>query len=251
MADKKWFETWFDTPYYHLLYNNRNDQEAQNFVSNLIDFLNLPKTAKVLDVACGKGRHSRYLAKLGYETTGLDLSPQSIAEAQKELLPNLHFEVWDMRKVYREGYFDLVVNLFSSFGYFDNEQDDQNAICAMASDLKPGGTLVMDYMNPECTVKTMGTRMIVDRGEIQFHIKKKIEGGFIKKEIEFLADGQNQHYEEQLKLIKPEQFQKLFKGADLRIKHIFGDYELRPFIHGASTRQVIVAEKVTNSIIHS
>ena len=243
MADKKWFETWFDTPYYHLLYNNRDDQEAQNFVSNLVRYLNLPQNTKILDVACGKGRHSRYLAKLGYETIGLDLSPQSIAEAKKELLPNLHFEVWDMRKAYREGYFDLVVNLFSSFGYFDSEQDDQAAICAMAADLRPGGTLVMDYMNPECTVKTMGTRMIVDRGEVQFHIRKKIEGGFIKKEIEFLADGQNQHYEEQLKLIKPEQFKKLFAGAGLTIKHIFGDYELNPFEHGASKRQVMIAEK--------
>jgi SAM-dependent methyltransferase len=244
MSDRKWFETWFDTPYYHLLYNNRDDQEAQNFVSKLIDYLKLPKGSQVLDVACGKGRHSSYLAQLGYETVGLDLSPHSIAEAKKELLPNLHFEVWDMRKIYKENYFDLVVNLFSSFGYFDNEQDDQHAICAMAGDLKPGGILVMDYMNAECTVKTMSSRMIIDRGEVQFHIKKKIEGGFIKKEIEFLADGQNQHYQEQLKLIKPEQFQKLFAGADLRIKHVFGNYDLEVFDPSKSTRQVIIAEKL-------
>ena len=244
MSDKKWFETWFDTPYYHLLYNNRNDAEAQNFISNLVNVLKLPKTAQVLDVGCGKGRHSRYLAHLGYTTTGIDLSPHSITEAQKDMLPNLNFEVWDMRKVYKEAYFDLVVNLFSSFGYFDNEQDDQNAICAMASDLKPGGTLVMDYMNAECTIKTMQSRHIIDRGEVQFHIKKKIEDGFIKKEIEFLADGQNLHYQEQLKLIKPEQFKKLFAGADLSIKHVFGNYDLEPFDPSKSTRQVIVAEKL-------
>lgn len=244
MSDKKWFETWFDTPYYHLLYNNRDDREAQNFIAKLVAFLDLPHTARVLDVACGKGRHSRYLAKLGYTTTGIDLSPHSINEAQKELLPNLNFEVWDMRKVYKEAYFDLVVNLFSSFGYFDSEEDDQVALCAMADDLKPGGILVMDYMNPECTVKTMQTRAIIDRGEVQFHIKKKCENGFIKKEIDFLADGENQHYEEQLKMIKPEQFKKLFAGAGLTIKHVFGDYDLGPFINGQSARQVIVAEKV-------
>ena len=93
MSDKKWFETWFDTPYYHLLYNNRNDDEAQNFISNLVGFLKLPTSALVLDVACGKGRHSRYLAKLGYNTTGIDLSPQSINDANKELLPNLAFGI--------------------------------------------------------------------------------------------------------------------------------------------------------------
>jgi SAM-dependent methyltransferase len=244
MSDKKWFETWFDTPYYHLLYNNRDDREAQNFISKLVAFLDLPQTARVLDVACGKGRHSRYLARLGYTTTGIDLSQHSIDHAKKDTLPNLNFEVWDMRKVYKEAYFDLVVNLFSSFGYFDNEGDDQAAISAMAGDLKPGGTFVMDYMNPECTVKTMQTRAIIDRGEVQFHIRKKFENGFIKKEIDFLADGENQHYEEQLKMIKPEQFKKLFSGAGLTIKHVFGDYDLGPFINGQSTRQVIVAEKM-------
>ena len=244
MSDKKWFETWFNTPYYHLLYNNRNDAEAQNFISNLVRYLNLPQTAKVLDVACGKGRHSRYLARLGYTTTGIDLSCHSIDEANEELLPNLNFQVWDMRNVYKAEAFDLVVNLFSSFGYFDNEQDDQNAICAMADDMIPGGTLVMDYMNPEYILKIMKPRDIIDRGEVQFHIKKKLEGGFIKKEIEFLADGQNMHFEEQLKMIKPEQFQKLFKGAGLIIKDIFGNYDLEPFDSGNSMRQVIIAQKV-------
>jgi SAM-dependent methyltransferase len=244
MSDKKWFETWFNTPYYHLLYNNRNDEEAQNFISNLMNLLELPKTAKVLDVGCGKGRHSRYLAHLGYTTIGIDLSCHSIDTARQDLLPNLDFKVWDMRQVYRNSYFDLAVNLFSSFGYFDTDQDDQNAICAMASDLKPKGILVLDYMNPECVVKTMVSRAIVDRGEVQFHIKKKIEGGFVKKEIDFLADGQNQHYEEQLKIIKPEQFQKLFAGADLHIQHIFGSYELEPFELSKSSRQIMVAQKI-------
>jgi hypothetical protein len=113
----------------------------------------------------------------------------------------------------------------------------------MAADLQLGGVLVMDYMNPECTVKTMQKRAIIDRGVVQFHIKKKCEGGFIKKEIDFLADGENQHYEERLKMIKPEQFKKLFDGAGLTIKHVFGDYELGPFINGQSERQVIVAIK--------
>lgn len=243
MSDKKWFETWFDTPYYHLLYNNRDDREAQNFISKLITFLQLAPNAKVLDVGCGKGRHSRYLAKLGFRTTGIDLSPHSIEAAKKDLLPNLDFEVWDMRKVYKKGAFDLVVNLFSSFGYFDSDKDDLKAMCAMADDLKPGGTLVMDFMNPECTVKTMQTRAIIDRGEVQFHIQKKCEGGFIKKEINFIADGEDHHYEEKLKMIKPEQFQKLFAGAGLNITHTFGNYDLEPFVPVGSVRQVIVAIK--------
>jgi SAM-dependent methyltransferase len=243
MSDKQWFETWFDTPYYHLLYSDRNDNEAKGFISRLMAYLSLPAGSHVLDVGCGKGRHSRYLAKLGYTTTGIDLSCHSIGEAQKDTLPNLHFQVWDMRKVYKPDAFDLVVNLFSSFGYFDREQDDQDTIHAMAGDLVPGGTLVMDYMNPECVVKNMQSRAIVNRGDIQFHIKKKLEGSFIKKEIEFLADGQDRRYEEHLKLIKPEQFRKLFTEAGLTIIHVFGNYDLEPFDPSKSTRQVIVAVK--------
>ena len=213
-------------------------------MSNLIHHLTIPPGSRVLDVACGKGRHSRYLAKMGYETTGLDLSPHSIAEARQEMLPNLHFEVWDMRKVYRESYFKLVVNLFSSFGYFDHEEDDQAAISAMAADLEPGGTLVMDYMNPECTSKLLKPRDIVDRGEIQFHIKKRLQHGFVIKDINFIAEGAEHHYQERLKLIKPEQFQKLFRGAGLTITETFGNYDLGPFRHGESMRQVIVAKKL-------
>ncbi|MCW3124654.1 MAG: Tellurite resistance protein TehB [Bacteroidetes bacterium] len=244
MSDKQWFETWFDTPYYHLLYSNRNDDEARTFVSNLIHHLTIPPDSHVLDVACGKGRHSRYLAKLGYDTTGLDLSPHSIAEAKKDLLPNLHFEVWDMRKVYKEGYFNLVVNLFSSFGYFDNEADDQAAINAMAADLVPGGTLVLDYMNPECTSKLLKPRDIINRGDIQFHLQKRLEKGFVIKDINFIAEGEEHHYQERLKMIKPEQFAKLFREAGLTITETFGNYDLGPFRHGESSRQVIVGKKL-------
>jgi SAM-dependent methyltransferase len=244
MSEKQWFETWFDTPYYHLLYNNRNDDEARAFVSNLIHHLTIPHDSHVLDVACGKGRHSRYLAKMGYDTTGLDLSPHSIAEAKLDMLPNLHFEVWDMRKVYREGYFRLVVNLFSSFGYFDHEEEDQAAINAMAADLVPGGTLVMDYMNPECITKLMKPREIINRGEIQFHIQKRLENGFVVKDINFLADGEEHHYQERLKLIKPEQFEKLFREAGLTITEKFGNYDLGPYRYGESMRQIMVAKKI-------
>ncbi len=243
MADKKWFETWFDTPYYHLLYSNRNDDEARAFVSNLVHHLHIPEGSRVLDVACGKGRHSRYLAKMGYDTTGLDLAAHSIEEAKKEMLPNLHFEVWDMRKVYRENYFSLVVNLFSSFGYFDNEADDQAAIHAMAADLVPGGTLVLDYMNPECTSKLLKARDIINRGDIQFHLQKRLEKGFIVKDINFIAEGEEHHYQERLKMIKPELFRKLFEGAGLTITEVFGNYDLGPFRPGESNRQVIVGKK--------
>ena len=243
MPHKQWFETWFDSPYYHQLYCNRDENEAQSFITNLTQHLTIPIQSRVLDVACGKGRHSRYLASQGYDTTGIDLSPHSIAFANLDTLPHLRFAEWDMRKVYKEGYFDLVVNLFSSFGYFDAEADDQAAIKAMADNLKPNGILVLDYLNAEAIVKRLKPRDIIDRGDIQFHIKKRIENGFIKKEIDFIANGEDQHYEEQLKIIKPTQFEKLFNTAGLKITQLFGSYDLAKFDAATSLRQVIIAIK--------
>ena len=112
-----WFEEWFDSPYYHLLYCNRSAEEAESFIKKLTQKLDLRKGAKVLDVACGKGRHSRTLASLGYDVTGIDLSANSIAFAKNFENAHLKFEVFDMRKTYAAQKFDYVFNLFSSFGY--------------------------------------------------------------------------------------------------------------------------------------
>ena len=243
MLDKQWFETWFDSPYYHQLYCNRDEIEAHNFISKLSAYLQLPIGSSVLDIACGKGRHSRFFSSLGYDTTGIDLSPHSIAYANTFSTEHLHFQEWDMRKVYKAESYDIVVNLFSSFGYFDEEADDQTAIQAMADNLKPNGILVMDYLNAGAIIKLIKPRDIIDRGEIQFHIKKRIENGFIKKEIDFIANGENQHYEEQLKIIKPAQFEKLFAASALRIIALFGSYDLEDFDAEKSLRQIIVASK--------
>lgn len=243
MADKQWFETWFDSPYYHLLYANRSAEEAEKFISAISEHLRIPDNAKVLDVACGKGRHSKTLARLGFDVTGIDLSKNSIEDAKQYSSDKLHFDVWDMRKTYKEEEFDFVFNLFSSFGYFDNEDDDYAAIQAMYNNLKQGGVLVLDYINTEYAVKHMKDREIIPRGDTQFHIKKRIEQGFIKKKIEFLVNGEDHTYEEQLKVINQFRFDEMLSAADFKLLEVFGDYELNPFNAAVSPRLILVARK--------
>jgi SAM-dependent methyltransferase len=238
-----WFEEWFDSPYYHILYSNRNDAEAESFITAIATCLKEEAGHEVLDVACGKGRHSKTLAKLGFKVTGIDLSENSIAEAKKYDCENLHFEVWDMRKTYKAGAFSIVVNLFSSFGYFDDERDDLACIHAFYENLKPGGLLVLDYINTEWAVKMMKPRDIVQRGEIQFHIQKRLENGFIKKKIEFLDKGVDHRYEEQLKLINHYRFVEMLTSAGFEIEETFGDYQLGKFIPASSPRLIFVAKK--------
>lgn len=243
MADKQWFETWFDSPYYHTLYANRSAEEAENFITAISTHLRIAANAKVLDVACGKGRHSKTLAKLGFDVTGIDLSKNSIEYAKQYTCDKLKFDVWDMRETYKEGYFHYVFNLFSSFGYFDNEEDDYAAIQAMYNNLKPGGTLVLDYINTEYAVKHMKSREIIPRGDIQFHIQKRLEKGFIKKKIEFLVDGEDYTFEEQLKVINQFRFDEMLGAAGFTLLETFGDYDLNPFNAGNSPRLILVARK--------
>ena len=233
-----WFENWFDTEFYHQLYSNRNDEEAEQFISRLIDFLQLKKDSKILDVACGKGRHSKYLSQCGMNVTGIDLSENSIKYAQQFAGKKLHFSVWDMRKTFAENEFDVVVNLFSSFGYFDDSADDLRAINALEKAAKKGGFLVIDFLNPEFVIRNLKAREIVNRGDIQFHIKKKIEKGFVIKQIDFLANGEEHSYTERVKLIKPDAFKKMFAEAKLTTVHVFGDYALSDFSFANSPRQI-------------
>lgn len=241
--EKNWFEDWFDSPYYHRLYCNRSEEEAANFIKALSIRLDIRSTVKVLDVACGKGRHSRTLASLGFDVTGIDLSKNSIAFAKNFANAHLKFEVFDMRNVFAPKEFDYVFNLFSSFGYFDNETDDLKTIKAFAANLKTGGTLVLDYLNCEWAVKVMKPREIIQRDEVQYHIQKKLENGFIVKTIDFIDKGENHHYQECLKVINLNKFEKMLHDARFEIKHTFGDYDLSEFSRGSSPRLIIVAKK--------
>ena len=114
-ANKEWFSEWFDSPYYHILYKNRNEQEAEFFLRNLVDKLALNHEQKLIDLACGKGRHSIYLNSLGYDIMGVDLAAQSIAAAKTFENDRLHFEVQDLRNLPYKNQFDVALNLVSFF----------------------------------------------------------------------------------------------------------------------------------------
>ncbi len=242
---KEWFANWFDTSFYHILYSNRNDDEAENFISNLFKHLHIPNGAKILDVACGKGRHAKSMHALGMNVTGIDLSCNSISTANEMATTGLRFDVWDMRKPFKENNFDVVTNLFSSFGYFEDPADDDLAIHSMQAVLEKNGLFIFDYMNPEFIIKSLKAREIVSRGELQFHIQRKVENGFIHKQINFLHEGVEHEYTEQLKVIKFEQFQKLFISIGFEVVETFGNYDLRPFAFGSSPRQIWILKKTT------
>lgn len=239
---KNWFERWFDSPYYHILYKDRNDEEAEFFLDNLLNHLRIPKGAKILDLACGRGRHSIYLNKLGYEVTGLDLSPQNIEFAHRYGNTNLHFYVHDMRKVFKVNEFDLVLNLFTSFGYFGNPAEDEKVINSVYSMLKKDGIFVLDYLNVnKLDFEDMTYEKEVDG--VQFNIRKYIVNDKIVKEI-FIKDNDREYqFSEYVSAITPERFYAMFKNAGFRYIHVFGSYELDEYTTERCPRFIIIGRK--------
>ena len=91
MTQQPWYRDWFNSPYYHLLYFDRNETEARVFINRLLEYLHPPASASMLDIACGKGRHALAMAEKGFQVTGIDISPAMIEEARKLEQDNLQF----------------------------------------------------------------------------------------------------------------------------------------------------------------
>jgi SAM-dependent methyltransferase len=241
--NKEWFEDWFDSKFYHILYKDRNDSEAKKFIDNLIYFLTPNKNDSFCDVACGKGRHSIYINKLGYLIDGFDLSENSILEAKGNESQNLRFYVNDIRIPLKKDNYNFAFNLFTSFGYFENESDNQKSINAIADSLKSDGVLVLDFMNCNKTIKnlTQTETKIIDT--IEFNISRAVIEGYIIKSISFKHNNTDYVFQEKVKVISLEVFKSYFDTANLKIESTFGDYNLNPFDLDNSDRLILVARK--------
>jgi SAM-dependent methyltransferase len=239
----EWFKDWFDSPYYHILYKQRNCNEAEEFINNLLQFLQPQKDARFLDLGCGKGRHSVFLNKKGCDVVGVDLSPESIAAASYYENEHLHFYIHDMRKIFRTNYFDYVLNLFTSFGYFENERDNYATIDAIEKALKQKGLVVLDFMNAKKVMANLVKSEIKIIGGIEFNITKTIENNFIVKNIYFSDKGKKYHFQEQVKALMYSDFEKYFTASKLKIVHLFGNYQLEKFDESTSDRLIIIAQK--------
>jgi len=240
---KKWYQSWFDSPYYHILYQDRNREEAKKFLDRLVEFLKPRPQARMLDQACGKGRHAIYLNSLGYEVTGIDISQQSIAFCKKFENEHLEFFVQDMRKVFRINYFDYVFNLFTSFGYFDTDHQHQLAIDSAAQSLKKGGLFIIDFMNVVKVIDQLESTSEIKRENIRFTIKKEIINGFIIKRISFEDKGVPFEFTEHVEVIYLRDFERYFEHAGLKMIHLFGNYNLDQFNEKESDRMILVAAK--------
>lgn len=241
---KPWYELWFDSPYYPLLYRKRDNEEAKAFIDALLDRLSVPDGARILDLACGRGRHAAYFADKGFQVTGLDISTRSIEEAKSRYqAPNLEFYIHDMRDYFRINYFDFIFNFFTSFGYFDNPNDNRSVIRAMYAGLKPGGRVMIDFMNTEKVVNDLVEREKTEAEGITFDIRRVVENGYIRKHIYFEVEGKKYAFTESVQALLPHHFHTWLNEFGFRLLDEYGDYQLRDFDAKWSPRYIVVAEK--------
>lgn len=242
MAKEDWFKSWFNTSYYHKLYEHRDSTDAQIFMDALINLLKLKKGDRVLDLACGRGRHALYLHKKGFTVKGIDLSKRNIAFARQHI-PSVDFEIKDMRENFGDSEFDYIFNLFTSFGYFDFRNQHLEAVKNMAFALKPDGVLVLDFMNAHKVHKGLVEDEVIDSDDISFRVKRYVQDEKIVKEI-FVKDGEKElKYYEKVALLTPQDFEELFKQAKLKVIETFGDFNLSPYSEEQSDRLILMAQR--------
>lgn len=235
----EWFASWFDTPFYHILYKDRDHSEAQLFMDNLTQYLNIPEGGTILDLACGKGRHSMYLNSLGYDVTGIDLSENSITYAKQFENSSLHFKVHDMCQPFGKQ-FDAVFNLFTSFGYFEDEGSNLKTIKAITANLNDFGFGVIDFMNSDYVIANLVPEEVKIVDNITFNLKRSLENGYIVKDIMFEVNGESYEYQERVRAFSLTDFENLFSEAGVHLLDVFGDYKLRKFDSKLSERLIMI-----------
>ena len=231
---------WFDSDYYHILYKHRDYSEARNFIDKIVEYLDLKKGSKILDLACGIGRHSIYLEKIGFDVIGTDKSTNNIKKAKKNENDKLKFIQMEMINDTNRKY-DGIFNLFTSFGYVNHDYN-LKTIKNIQRQLKDDGTVIVDFMNTLFVKNNLVIEETKVIDDLSFKIKRKSDGKHIYKEIKF-NDQKDYFYQEKVMDLTLNDFENYLKRHNLKIIKTFGDYNLNEFDIENSERLVMVIKK--------
>ena len=181
---------------------------------------------------------------------GFDLSEASIHEARAKETPNIAYHCLDLRDLLSQtmwhASFDLVTNFFTSLGYFDDEAEHEAVVNGFVNVLKPGGKLLVDFLNVPQVEANLITSETVSKKGTMFHIHRRIHEGWIEKSIQFEWEGRPQHHVERVRALDRSHLTALLMRLGLEVRHIWGDYDLNEWT-SSSPRCMILAELPTTS----
>ncbi len=245
MATQEWYRDWFNSSYYHKLYFERDETEAQGFISKLVDHLQPAPGSRMLDIACGRGRHSRFLASKGFDVTGIDISFDSIGYAKGFESENLHFYQHDMRLPSWINYFDYAFNFFTSFGYFNTRREHDDAVRTIAQSLKPNGVLLFDYLNVHYVEERLVHNEVKTIGGTEYEIHRWHDENFFYKRI-IVRDAALEKpidYTEKVAKFSLGDFTDMLSFQKMQVIEVFGDYELNAYNVKKTPRLIVIAKK--------
>ncbi|WP_284644809.1 class I SAM-dependent methyltransferase [Paenibacillus silviterrae] len=240
-----WFTKSFGSDYM-IVYKHRDLQGAYDEVRKMMEWLELPEGSEVLDLCCGMGRHSMALRDFGFRVTGVDLSGVLLEEAKRlDAGGEVRWLQGDMRAVPLDESFDAVVNLFTSFGYFDEDAQNEKVLGEIHRLLGPAGRFIIDYLNPDEVKRTLVP--LSERTDADLAIKemRRIEDGFVRKTIEIKDQetGELRTYEEQVKLYDSKAFLAMLERAGLQVEQLYGGYDASSYDAATSKRMIFVGRK--------
>lgn len=245
MAEKEWYKAWFNSPFYHKLYFERDENEAQKFILLLVEHLKLTANSRILDVACGRGRHSKFLASQGFDVTGIDLSLNSIEYAKQFEKENLHFYQHDMRLPMWINYFDYAFNFFTSFGYFATRREHDDAVSTIAKSLKPGGMALFDYLNVHYVEEHFVHNEIKAVGETKYEIHRWMDEDHFYKKIMVTDPSLDtpEEFCEKVAKLSLGDFTDMLSFQGLQVMEVSGNYQLNAYDVRKTPRMIVVARK--------
>ncbi|GBD90502.1 dTDP-3-amino-3,4, 6-trideoxy-alpha-D-glucopyranose [bacterium BMS3Abin04] len=242
----EWFKDWFASQDYLDVYRHRNDNDAKTFLKTILNIVDIPRNAKVLDAACGAGRYSENLAKLYYNVVGFDLSMTLLKIALKKfksLNYSGNFFRSDIRKVCLKSKFDLILLLFTSFGYFENDEDNFLFPETAFNLLNENGYFVLDFFNSKYVRNNLIPKSEKIIGNKQIIENRIIEDNRVKKKILIKTGDDEREFNESVKLYGKKFILDKLSEIGFHVYKILGDYEGSEFDENKSTRLILILRK--------
>jgi len=241
--NKSWYKEWFGEDYL-VVYQHRDDSDAKQLIELIVQNTIISKKSRLLDLACGNGRHAYLMSKYTSNVFGLDLSSHLLNEACKKKVANQSpsFVRADMRYFPFNIKFDIIFSLFTSFGYFEDDKLHLHVAKEIRSSLKKSGLFVLDYFNPNYVKETLisrGKRMV---GEIEVEEERWIKNKRVHKNISIQKNGSKKTFHESVRMFELDELRDLLKKAGIETNKVFGDYDGSSY-KKKSKRIIVFAEK--------
>jgi SAM-dependent methyltransferase len=246
-VDPRWYDGFFEAEGYHRLARADEAERTRDEVDFVLERLELEPGARVLDLACGRGRHSIELARRGFRVTGVDLSPRSL-ELAHEAVHAAGVEVElvhaDMRAIDYDAEFDGALNLFTAFGYFEDEADDRLVLERVARALRPGGGFLLDTLNPLWLARGFrprewrelddGTLMLEERAYDPLSGRVAAVWTFVG------PDGKRSELRHSIRSYTPAELAGMFRAAGLAVEGAWAEFDGSPLALDSEGHRVIL-----------